>query len=77
MRPLISEVCILIATAVLLITVAEAKDFTSKGTVGLTKEGEVRWTSVSIFQGHERWKSEGVQLSGPKSGKVIGNWFDR
>ncbi|KAL6836509.1 hypothetical protein J3E69DRAFT_373520 [Trichoderma sp. SZMC 28015] len=48
-----------------------------RGTVGLTKEGEVRWTSVSIFQGHERWKSEGVQLSGPKSGKVIGNWFDR
>lgn len=54
MRPLISEVCILIAAVVLLISVAEAKDFTSKGTVGLTKEGEVRWTSVSIFQGHER-----------------------
>ncbi|UKZ73830.1 hypothetical protein TrVFT333_001483 [Trichoderma virens FT-333] len=49
-----------------------------RGTVGLTKEGEVRWTSVSIFQGHERWKSEGVQIGGPRSSKgVIGNWFDR
>ncbi|EHK22222.1 uncharacterized protein TRIVIDRAFT_124418, partial [Trichoderma virens Gv29-8] len=49
-----------------------------RGTVGLTKEGEVRWTSVSIFQGHERWKSEGVQIGGVRSGKgVLGNWFDR
>ncbi|RFU77840.1 f-box domain-containing [Trichoderma arundinaceum] len=55
-----------------------AKEFTLKGTVGLTKEGEVRWTSVSIFQGHERWKSEGVQVGGVRSARgVIGNWFDR
>ncbi|KAL7789066.1 hypothetical protein V8C37DRAFT_411418 [Trichoderma ceciliae] len=55
-----------------------AKEYTLKGTVGLTKEGEVRWTSVSIFHGHERWKSEGVQIGGPRSARgVIGNWFDR
>ncbi|PTB80497.1 hypothetical protein M440DRAFT_1397867 [Trichoderma longibrachiatum ATCC 18648] len=49
-----------------------------RGTVGLTREGEVRWTSVSIFQGQERWKSEGVQIGGPRSARgVIGNWFDR
>lgn len=49
-----------------------------RGTVGLTKEGEVRWTSVSIFHGHERWKSEGVQVGGVRSARgVIGNWFDR
>lgn len=61
-----------------LINGAEAKDFPSKGTVGLTREGEVRWTSVSIFHGHERWKSEGVQVGGVRSARgVIGNWFDR
>lgn len=65
-------------TSLPLINGAEAKDFISKGTVGLTKEGEVRWTSVSIFHGHERWKSEGVQVGGVRSARgVIGNWFDR
>ncbi|KAL7922238.1 hypothetical protein ACQKWADRAFT_292859 [Trichoderma austrokoningii] len=48
-----------------------------RGTVGLTIEGEVRWTSSSILQGQERWKSEGVQIGGPRSARgVIGNWFD-
>ncbi|KAL7937961.1 hypothetical protein V8C35DRAFT_290407 [Trichoderma chlorosporum] len=49
-----------------------------RGTVGLTKEGEVRWTSESIFQGHARWRSESVHIGGPRAaGPVIGNWFDR
>ncbi|KAF3205950.1 hypothetical protein TWF679_009129 [Orbilia oligospora] len=30
------------------------------GTVRLTTEGEIRWTSFSIFQGEERWRSEGT-----------------
>lgn len=48
------------------------------GTVRLTKEGEVRWTSFSIYQGEERWRSEGVQIGGPCSTRgVIGNWFDK
>lgn len=77
MRHLIFEVCISLEPFPL-INGAEAKDFSSKGTVGLTKEGEVRWTSVSIFHGHERWKSEGVQVGGVRSARgVIGNWFDR
>ncbi|KAK4196835.1 hypothetical protein QBC40DRAFT_182549 [Triangularia verruculosa] len=49
-----------------------------KGTVRMTKEGEVRWTTYSIYDGEERWKSEGFQLGGRKSARgVIGNWFDR
>lgn len=77
MRHLIFEVGISLHP-LSLINGAEAKDFNSKGTVGLTREGEVRWTSVSIFHGQERWKSEGVQVGGVRSARgVIGNWFDR
>ncbi|KAK5998638.1 hypothetical protein PT974_01019 [Cladobotryum mycophilum] len=49
-----------------------------RGVVGMTKEGEVRWTTYSIFHGQERWKSEGVQIGGMRSARgVVGNWFDR
>ena len=49
-----------------------------KGTAQLTPEGEVRWTTYSIFSGEERWKSEGIQLGGPRSARgVVGNWFDK
>ncbi|KAF5017448.1 hypothetical protein F66182_10618 [Fusarium sp. NRRL 66182] len=49
-----------------------------RGTVRLTREGEVRWTSFSIFHGVERWRSEGVQIGGVGSARgVVGNWFDR
>ncbi|KAG8166567.1 hypothetical protein KVR01_002256 [Diaporthe batatas] len=47
------------------------------GTVRLTREGEVRWTSHSIFNGEERWRSESVQVGGLRSAKVVGNWFDK
>lgn len=47
------------------------------GTVRLTREGEVRWTSFSLFGGQERWRSEGIQLGGIRSCKVVGNWFDK
>ncbi|KAK8051203.1 hypothetical protein PG993_002588 [Apiospora rasikravindrae] len=48
------------------------------GTVRLTPEGEVRWTTFSIFNGQERWRSESIQLGGAKSAKgVLGNWFDK
>lgn len=44
----------------------------------MTPEGEVRWTTYSIFGGQERWKSEGIQLGGLRSARgVVGNWFDR
>lgn len=49
-----------------------------RGTVRMTKEGEVRWSSVSVFDGQERWRSEGVQIGGAKSARgVWGNWFDK
>ncbi|ORY65473.1 uncharacterized protein BCR38DRAFT_432883 [Pseudomassariella vexata] len=48
-----------------------------RGTVRLTRDGEVRWTSFSVFSGEERWRSESVQVGGVKSAKgVLGNWFD-
>jgi len=49
-----------------------------KGTARMTAEGELRWTTYSIFSGEERWKSEGIQLGGPRSARgVVGNWFDK
>ncbi|KAJ3560373.1 hypothetical protein NPX13_g9324 [Xylaria arbuscula] len=48
------------------------------GTVRLTPEGEVRWTTFSIFGGVERWRSESVQVGGVRSAKgVLGHWFDK
>lgn len=49
----------------------------STGSVRLTREGEVRWTSHSIFNGQERWRSESIQVGGLRSAKVVGNWFDK
>ncbi|KAM5348214.1 hypothetical protein ACJ41O_008038 [Fusarium nematophilum] len=52
--------------------------FATKGTVRLTRHGEVRWTTQSIFHGIERWRSEGIQIGGVGSARgVVGNWFDR
>ncbi|KAI1498717.1 hypothetical protein F5X99DRAFT_392444 [Biscogniauxia marginata] len=49
-----------------------------RGHVRLTREGEVRWTTFSVFGGMERWRSESVQIGGVKSAKgVIGHWFDK
>ncbi|KUI68488.1 hypothetical protein VM1G_03941 [Cytospora mali] len=48
-----------------------------RGSVRLTREGEVRWTSFSLFSGQARWRSEGIQLGGIRSCKVVGNWFDK
>ncbi|KAI1393941.1 uncharacterized protein F4822DRAFT_30698 [Hypoxylon trugodes] len=49
-----------------------------RGSVRLTREGEVRWTTFSIFSGEERWRSESVQIGGVRSAKgVLGNWFDK
>lgn len=51
---------------------------TWSGTVRQTPEGEIRWTTFSIFHGEERWRSEGVQVGGLKSARgVLGNWFDK
>ncbi|SPJ85489.1 uncharacterized protein FTOL_11270 [Fusarium torulosum] len=57
---------------------SDIRAFNVKGTARLTKEGEVRWTTFSIFHGVERWRSEGVQIGGVRSARgVVGNWFDR
>ncbi|CAD6587985.1 MAG: hypothetical protein ASARMPREDX12_003069 [Alectoria sarmentosa] len=49
-----------------------------KGIVKLTPQGEVRWTTFSVFQGEERWRSEGIQIGGVQSARgVLGFWFDK
>ncbi|KAK3900135.1 hypothetical protein C8A05DRAFT_17516 [Staphylotrichum tortipilum] len=56
----------------------ESADSEVKGTVRVTKEGEVRWSSVSVFGGEERWGSEGVQVGGVRAARgVVGSWFDK
>lgn len=49
------------------------------GTVRLTREGDVHWTtSTAIYDGQERWKSEGIQVGGVGSARgILGFWFDR
>ncbi|KAH6607589.1 hypothetical protein Trco_003902 [Trichoderma cornu-damae] len=48
-----------------------------QGFVGMTRYGDVHWTSVSLIQGQERWKNEGIQIGGLRSARgVLGNWFD-
>lgn len=50
----------------------------TRGVVQMTEEGEVRWTSYSLYFGRERWKSEGVQIGGVNSQRgVFGTWFDK
>jgi hypothetical protein len=37
----------------------------------------VRWTTFSVYNGEERWRSESVQVGGVRSTRgVLGNWFD-
>jgi hypothetical protein len=48
------------------------------GTVRLTKEGQVRWQTISVYGGEERWQSEGIQVGGVQSQRgVLGHWFDK
>ncbi|KAL8933999.1 MAG: hypothetical protein Q9211_005463 [Gyalolechia sp. 1 TL-2023] len=49
-----------------------------RGTVKLTPQGDVRWTTLSVFHGEERWRSEGIQIGGVQSARgIIGFWFDK
>ncbi|KAI4106236.1 MAG: hypothetical protein LQ345_007194 [Seirophora villosa] len=49
-----------------------------RGTVRLTPQGEVRWTTFSVFHGEERWRSEGIQIGGRRCARgIIGFWFDK
>ncbi|KAI4251158.1 MAG: hypothetical protein LQ352_005020 [Teloschistes flavicans] len=49
-----------------------------RGTVRLTPENQVRWTTFSVFHGEERWRSESIQLGGVQAGRgVVGYWFDK
>jgi hypothetical protein len=35
-------------------------------------------TNTSLHSSEERWRSEGIQIGGPRSGRgVLGNWFDK
>ena len=58
--------------------VVDTIDRLDVGLIRLTPEGEVRWTSWSIFAGVERYRSEGIQIGGPQSARgVLGTWFDK
>ncbi|RMZ78416.1 hypothetical protein DV738_g3933, partial [Chaetothyriales sp. CBS 135597] len=47
-------------------------------TVRTTRTGAIRWTTISVFQGEERWRSEAIQIGGIRSGRgAIGSWFDK
>lgn len=49
-----------------------------RGSVRLTPQAEVRWTTFSVFQGEERWRSEGIQVGGVQTARgIIGFWFDK
>ncbi|KAL8635468.1 MAG: hypothetical protein Q9228_007039 [Teloschistes exilis] len=49
-----------------------------RGTVRLTPEDEVRWTTFSVFHGEERWRSESIQMGGVQAARgVVGYWFDK
>ncbi|KAI4200457.1 MAG: hypothetical protein LQ350_003905 [Teloschistes chrysophthalmus] len=49
-----------------------------RGTVRLTPEDEVRWTTFSVFHGEERWRSESIQVGGVQAARgVVGYWFDK
>lgn len=48
-----------------------------KGSVRLTRQGDVRWSIVVMHQGDNHWRVEGVQLGGVRSARgVVGNWFE-
>ncbi|KAF2423168.1 hypothetical protein EJ08DRAFT_737587 [Tothia fuscella] len=49
-----------------------------RGSVRLTPSGDIRWTTLSVFHGEARWRSESIQVGGLRSGRgVVGTWFDK
>ncbi|CAI6332056.1 unnamed protein product [Periconia digitata] len=49
-----------------------------RGSARMTKHGDVRWGTISVFHGEERWASDGIQVGGIGSSRgVIGTWFDK
>ncbi|KAJ4298965.1 hypothetical protein N0V90_004209 [Kalmusia sp. IMI 367209] len=50
-----------------------------RGCVRMTAEGEVRWSTVWVFNGdEERWRSEAIQVGGLRSKRgVVGIWYDK
>ncbi|CAE7212975.1 hypothetical protein P3342_012465 [Pyrenophora teres f. teres] len=50
-----------------------------RGTVRMTREGEVRWQTISVFEGgEERWRCDGIQVGGMRCPRgVVGTWFDK
>ncbi|KAI0393832.1 hypothetical protein F5Y17DRAFT_430432 [Xylariaceae sp. FL0594] len=48
-----------------------------RGTVRLTPAGDVHWTTFTIIDSEDVWRSESIQVGGVGSAKgVIGHWFD-
>ncbi|KAH9176997.1 hypothetical protein EDB89DRAFT_1937563 [Lactarius sanguifluus] len=53
----------------------EALNRVVRGTVCVMKDGNIRWSFVSIFKHHDQWSSEGVQIGGVCSAAgVVGAW---
>ncbi|KAI9460211.1 hypothetical protein BJY52DRAFT_286081 [Lactarius psammicola] len=53
----------------------EALNRVVRGTVRVMKDGNIRWSFVSIFKHHDQWSSEGVQIGGVCSAAgVVGAW---
>jgi hypothetical protein len=49
--------------------------FTLEGSVSMTKEGEICWTTVSKHGRRAQWQSRGIQIGGPGSAiGVLGTW---
>ncbi|KAL9594896.1 MAG: hypothetical protein Q9219_006773 [cf. Caloplaca sp. 3 TL-2023] len=52
-------------------------DGTVTGNVSMTRDKEIRWTLHCTTNNGERWRSEGIQIGGPNSGRgVLGTYFN-
>ncbi|KAI9512320.1 hypothetical protein F5148DRAFT_16879 [Russula earlei] len=46
-----------------------------RGTIRVMEDGNIRWSFVSIYNSHDQWSSEGVQIGGVCSAAgVVGAW---
>ncbi|THH12835.1 hypothetical protein EW146_g7328 [Bondarzewia mesenterica] len=53
----------------------EVLDRALKGTIAVMPDGNIRWSFVSIYDGHDQWSSEGVQLGNVCSAAgIVGAW---
>ncbi|KAI0271578.1 hypothetical protein BC834DRAFT_450887 [Gloeopeniophorella convolvens] len=53
----------------------EVLDRAVRGTVRVMEDGNIRWSFVSIYNSHDQWSSEGVQIGDVASAAgVVGAW---